>query len=69
MAKRPETKIDSETFEQAMRFCRTHQGCPKCCPLHDECTGAYDMLYKTFDYVKELKVENEKLRMEINKNE
>lgn len=64
MAKRPENNIDREKFEKAMKFCSTHSACALCCPLRDECTGAYDMLYKTFDYIKELKAENEKLKGE-----
>ena len=69
MPKRPENNIDREQFEQAMQFCISHSNCPSTCPLYNECSGSYDMLYKTFDYVKELKEENERLRSELNKNE
>ena len=64
MSKRPENNVDREKFERVMLFCKTHSHCPSYCPIFNECNGAYDMLYRTFDYVKELKEENERLRME-----
>lgn len=64
MGKRCENNIDREKFEKAMQFCALHSSCPSYCPIFDECNGSYDMLYKTFDYVKELKEENERLRSE-----
>jgi hypothetical protein len=56
--------MDRELFLKGMDFCKRHASCAKCCPLHDECNGSYDMLYKTFSYVDELTKENEKLRRE-----
>lgn len=64
MAKRPKNETGREDFERVLRFCITHPYCPSTCPAYKECNGSYDMLYKTFNYIEELKKENERLKSE-----
>lgn len=47
-------QLDTDKFVEGMKYCKTHQGCGRSCPLIDECDGAYDMLSMSFQYIDKL---------------
>lgn len=46
--------MDREKYLKGLDFCMTHTICAGC-PIKDECKGAYEMLERTFEYIKELR--------------
>ena len=57
--------MDKDTFFMGKKYCSTHTACT-CCPIKDQCQGAYEMLPAAFKYIKELEAENAKLRKTSN---
>lgn len=52
--------MDREKYLKGLDFCMTHTICAGC-PIKDECKGAYEMLERTFEYIKELRGEKEQV--------
>ncbi len=47
-------QLDADKFVAGMKYCKKHPNCGNCCPLIDECNGAYDMLNMSFQYIDKL---------------